>query len=439
MRVLIVIPHLRPGGAERQAFETARELQHLGVHVDVCGLSGPRLFARDRRQLSTEYPTVNSFILAKKWNRLLGGFLDLLSALRGLFRRRLFRISQSNGHRAKNSALSGPPRFLMWLMAKLFGENSHDPFSHTTLVELFRQRPRLVWESWLLTKRLYTDSPDLVLSFLAGPNLSATIAGQIVGIPVVVSERNDVALRSGPSCGDSFAQKMYSSASLVTANTEVASRDLAGVFGDSEVRWFPNQSSYREVLSGGSRSGARHVVVMARLVPQKNTAAVIESLAQGYLLAEGTELSVFGSGRELGRLRRLARRLGVDSRVHFFGYRPLSEIRGLIDGVGCAVVNSAFEGSSNSLHEAVRMGLVPVVASTVREVGDIVSPELAERIVTDGSAGSIAEVVGRLYRSEEFYAETWGLVQRDFGAYWVRASRVREEFFRDLLGEYSTL
>lgn len=84
MRVLIVIPHLRPGGAERQAFETARELQHLGVHVDVCGLSGPRLFARDRRQLSTEYPTVNSFILAKKGNRLLGGFLDLLSALRRL-------------------------------------------------------------------------------------------------------------------------------------------------------------------------------------------------------------------------------------------------------------------------------------------------------------------------------------------------------------------
>ena len=437
MKVTFVIEHLRPGGAERQAFEAAHHLQSLGVQSEVVGLSGPRLLERNVQLLDTEYNLVSSVTLGTRASRIELRILGAVSKVLASSQERYLPWLRRAMRRGP-SERGGPNAIARQMVKLVVGGEGFGSLSIDELVGIFLQRSRVVFQAGLLLKHLRKNQPDLLVSFLRGPNLVSAVAGQILDIPVVVSERNDVARDGSLDRPDPLVWSLYSSASLVTANTEVATRDLAGVFGDSEVRWFPNQSSYREVLSGGSRAGARHVVVMARLAPQKNTAAVIESLAQGYLLEHETKLSVFGSGRELGRLRRLSRRLGVDPRVHFFGYRPLSEIWGLIDGVGFAVVNSAFEGSSNSLHEAVRMGLVPVVASTVREVGDIVSPELAERIVTDGSAESIAEVVGRLCRSEEFYGETWGLVQRDFGAYWVRASRVREEFFRDLLGKYST-
>ena len=433
MKVAIILAHLRPGGAERQAFETALQLQEVGVSVQVYGLSS-RLAEKDSELLSIEYPSVRSTLLRQQLpHRVTALFIKIFVADAWSFVSAPFRLVLRKrfgyGPQSARRHLSSWYR----LIVALLGQKNFGTLEPDQLLEAFRQKPRLIFHAALLKKHLVSDPPDLMLSFLAAPNVVATITGELLGIPVIVSERNDILLKSKSKTIDPLALLVYPAARLVTANTEVATSDLAKELTTSEVRWLPNYMSQRGVEKTPSATIGNDICVIARLVPQKRISEVIESLALSPIDEEGVELHIFGLGREQRRLRSLASKLALSSRVHFLGYRPRFEIQRLVTSVRFVVINSAFEGSSNSLHEAVSWGLVPIVADSVREIHDIVSPELATRIITDGSAVSISMVLGKLLGNNQHYFETLELLKSDFGKYWERAAVQREAFFRGIL------
>lgn len=98
-------------------------------------------------------------------------------------------------------------------------------------------------------------------------------------------------------------------------------------------------------------------VSVGRLAKQKNHELLLRAFAQ---LSGGCKLWVLGAGELESRLRDLARRLRVDSRVEWLGFveNPFPYIR----SADCLVLSSNAEGLPNVLIEAMALG-TPVIAT----------------------------------------------------------------------------
>ncbi|MGQ0571159.1 MAG: glycosyltransferase family 4 protein, partial [Armatimonadota bacterium] len=117
------------------------------------------------------------------------------------------------------------------------------------------------------------------------------------------------------------------------------------------------------------------VVTVARLVPWKGIEGVIEAATA----VDGAGLVVVGDGPDRPRLERYVRTLGMADRVYFAGQQPRDETLALMAASDIFVLNSAWEGLSHTLLEAMALGL-PVIATAVGA-----SPE----IVRDGETGRL--------------------------------------------------
>jgi len=99
---------------------------------------------------------------------------------------------------------------------------------------------------------------------------------------------------------------------------------------------------------------------------------------------------VAGDGLERARLEARCCRLGLESRVRFLGrVDNVDVVYGTLDLV---VLPSRYEGLPNTLLEALQAD-VPVVATAVGAVADIVGGSAAARVVPPGSVAALAEAI----------------------------------------------
>jgi len=104
---------------------------------------------------------------------------------------------------------------------------------------------------------------------------------------------------------------------------------------------------------------------------------------------------IAGSGPEEGRLRSLARSLGVADRVHFLGALPQERLSTLYNAVDALVLASSREGWANVLLEAMACG-TPVVASNVWGTPEVVAAPEAGVLMRERTAAGMVEAVHRL-------------------------------------------
>lgn len=125
--------------------------------------------------------------------------------------------------------------------------------------------------------------------------------------------------------------------------------------------------SIREKLGFGAQS--RLVLMLARLVTQKNHALVVESIPEILAACPRAHFLFAGSGPAEGNLRELVARLGVEQAVTFLGLR--NDVAQLIPACDVSVLPSTKEGFSNTVLESMACG-VPMVASRVGGNGEII-------------------------------------------------------------------
>lgn len=165
------------------------------------------------------------------------------------------------------------------------------------------------------------------------------------------------------------------------------------------------------------------IVTAARLRPQKNLSMLIEAFALFNKQFSDFDLEIYGIGEELEALEQLSFEKDVKSQVHFMGFS--SEVNNKMRDAAMYVCSSNYEGISNSMLEALGMG-VPTI-STDCPIGG------ARQVIQDHENGILVPVrdVLALCKAMEEIAGNNELAQKLSN----NGSRIREEYRVDRIAK----
>lgn len=132
---------------------------------------------------------------------------------------------------------------------------------------------------------------------------------------------------------------------------------------------------------------------VGNLRPIKGQKYLLQAMPEILRRVGNARLVLIGQGQEEQNLKNLARELGVEDKIHFLGYKKnASEMIGMFD---VFVLPSLSEGFPNVLLEAM-MAQVPVVATRVGGVGEIVTDGQEALLVDHSDSGALARAVVRI-------------------------------------------
>jgi teichuronic acid biosynthesis glycosyltransferase TuaC len=195
-----------------------------------------------------------------------------------------------------------------------------------------------------------------------------------------------------------------------------------------DLTWFLPADD-RDGLRRALGLGANKVLVsVGNLVELKGHHLVIEALRD----LAGMQLVVIGDGEMAPALRRLAERLGMDSRVVFTGRLGQDALRQYYQAADALVLASSREGWANVLLESMACG-TPVVATPVGGSPEVVAAPAAGRLTEARDAAAIVRAVRALFDDLPDRAATRAYAEQ-FS--WDPTSRGQLEVFERAMAGY---
>ena len=219
------------------------------------------------------------------------------------------------------------------------------------------------------------ESPDIVVSFLTIINFYA-IAACAGRRKLIISERNDPRL-SASRLHFLLSKALYPLADGIVFQSyrvmnyynEIARRKGKIILNPIEVSFVKD-----------STTESKRIVTAGRFVEQKNHKLLIDSFAEIRKKHNDYELYIYGDGILRGEYEDYLLRLGMQNVVHLPGNVP--NIHERMKDAQIFVISSDYEGLSNSLLEAMAMGLACI---STKSGG-------AEEIISDFQNGLLVDV-----------------------------------------------
>ena len=182
---------------------------------------------------------------------------------------------------------------------------------------------------------------------------------------------------------------------------------VPGIGIDTEK--FQNQQICRNTKRDELRLPRDAIVLLSvgELNRNKNHETMIRALAM--INDPSIHYAVCGQGPLEGCLRHLARKLGVEDRLHLLGYR--NDLPEVYHSADIFLLPSYREGLSASMLEGMCAGL-PMVCSDIRGNRDLIQNGVGGYLVKPGDAGGFAACVMKLAGNEQLCA-AMGLRNRD--------------------------
>ena len=233
-----------------------------------------------------------------------------------------------------------------------------------------------------LYKRLRTDKPDVVLTFLPLGSALGQLLALAAGVRSrIISHRMPINTASPVLRKVDTVWAWLGIYTKVIAVSEAVARKCAHypakLRDDIEVinngirDWSPSRLSRQEARAKFAvPDGKKALVTVGRFVPQKNYPLMIEMMAD----LPDAILIIAGDGVLRGEITAQIERLGVGERVRLLGNIDRSEVPDLLAAGDLFVQTSLYEGQSNAVLEALLAGL-PVVLHDVPEQRDTASDE----------------------------------------------------------------
>jgi glycosyltransferase involved in cell wall biosynthesis len=254
------------------------------------------------------------------------------------------------------------------------------------------------------TLRLLARRKDRIAGIVAyqtlGTGLVGVLAGRILGIPCLVSVRNEseygadaagLALRALSRITWGLASRILVQSGRVR-DAFLRSSATAGLRGQrtrDRVAVVPNGIAL-PTTRAPDRSD--RVVYVGRLHPSKGLDHLVDALG-GLAAKHRPELLLIGDGPMRDALIIRARQHDVSSRVT--GRVSAESVRDFLGRGGIFVLPSLAEGMSNALLEAMSFGL-PVVATSVGSTPDVIVDGENGLLVPPGDADALRDAIHRL-------------------------------------------
>lgn len=279
-----------------------------------------------------------------------------------------------------------------------------DPIKRVYLQEEYERNP--IKNNIVRLKKLRAvlrdEGPDLVLSFLGGPNLRAILATIGLDLKIVVSVRNDPNMEySKGGLKKSIVRKLFQLADGCVFQT----RDAQAYFTEkvqkkSEIIFNP----VNEKFYGAFRSpNAGEIVTAGRMNAQKRHDVLIQAFALHEKEYPNSVLYIYGDGPLRAQLEELVNSLHLNEKVHLPGNIP--DLEKKLETASVFVLSSDYEGMPNALMEAMAAG-VPTVSTNCpcggpkALAGDTGAICLTECGNVDELATAMNEIVGDKNRAQ---------------------------------------
>jgi glycosyltransferase involved in cell wall biosynthesis len=323
-------------------------------------------------------------------------------------------LDQSGAERQLTLLATGLPRDLYEI--KVIALNRGGPFAEQLRdagisVEVLGKRFRFDPLTWLrLRSSLQAFRPDIVQSFLFAANSYVRLPGILPkNCRVIVSERCVDSWKSGWQLA--LDRQLIRRTNAMTANSASVADFYMGVGVPRELITvipnampnLPSDYSRDEALQRlGLQPHHRIVGFAGRLAPQKRLKDLMWGFQLLHQLVDDVRLVLIGEGPDRDALAELAQSFGCREKIVFAGHRP--DAYSLMSAFEVFVLASEFEGMSNSLMEAMSLG-IPCVVSDIAANRELITDEQTGLLFPLGKGPDLAKTMARCLQNTDLAGE----------------------------------
>jgi glycosyltransferase involved in cell wall biosynthesis len=242
-----------------------------------------------------------------------------------------------------------------------------------------------------LGRRLQNQDIAVLMPLTVVPNIWGRVLGRLARVPVIVGN-----CRGGGAPRRQHERWLWPLAHHILCNSQALKLVLTDRCGVPEARLttIPNgvDTDYFQPPASPS-AGPPRVLSVARMVPDKDHETLLAAFRLTTRAIPAAELWLVGDGPGLAAVQERARQLGLSDRVKFLP--PREDLRPLLHQASLLVLSSKTEALPNVILEAMAAGL-PVVATGVGGVPELVVPGLTGWLVNPGDALGLAAALGQV-------------------------------------------
>lgn len=258
---------------------------------------------------------------------------------------------------------------------------------------------RFLRRSFEIDRQIREFKADMALSFIEKESVITNLRKTV---PIIYTLRNDPTHLTENPTKRAIMLFSYKRAKQIVFQTQGAMsffpaeiQEKGTVIANPLTRnlpyWDPNNHEKR-------------IITACRLNKQKNLPMLINAFSIFHSNHPDYRLEIYGKGSELDSLKKLCGELKLEDCVHFMGYTD--KIHSIMASSAAFVLSSNFEGLSNSMLEALAIG-IPTVCTDCPPGG-------AAEYITDGANGFLVPVgdVNTLADKLEWLASDSALCQK---------------------------
>ena len=254
---------------------------------------------------------------------------------------------------------------------------------------------------WYKSIRRYLKErkPDRVVAFAGRINALVLTAGIGLGLPIVVSERNDPMHDGRGAMMRRYCDMMYRRAKAIVFQNKHEQSCFSTAHAPRSYI-IPNPI---RVTAQREKGTMDYILTTAgRLNPQKNQKVLVAAMAKIYAAFPQVKCRIYGEGDLRGPLQNQINDLGLQEVVTLEG--KVSDIHERLALCDLFVMTSDFEGLSNALIEGMMVGL-PCVSTNYPGADELIQNEENGLLVPCDDPDALAECVIRLLGDPERMAK----------------------------------